>query len=142
MALVAGLGIGALVLMVLVILILLGSMSDEEWDDSPAIVDNGAVQQPQVANPAGTQDEFNRDVSLINQSGDTIMYLYWSNVNMDNWGDDRLGANVLPDGQTWFVTVDDGTGACQFDFRAVTANGNEIERRNVNVCGVWEIYLN
>ena len=38
--------------------------------------------------------------------------------------------------------IDDGTGACNFDFMAVTASGREIVRPNVNVCGVYEIYFN
>ncbi|MCB2066066.1 MAG: toll/interleukin-1 receptor domain-containing protein [Erythrobacter sp.] len=103
---------------------------------------NAAPGQQAQAAPAPQADGYNRDVVLINQSGDTIMYLYWSNVNEQNWGPDRLGSGVLADGQNMPATVDDGTGACNFDFRAETAGGQEIERRNVNVCGIYEIYFN
>ncbi len=98
---------------------------------------------PQVDTPVTPNgDGYNRDVTLINQSGETIMFLYWSNVDMDSWGQDQLGTQIMGDGQNWFVTVDDGTGACYFDFMAVTASERQIERRNVNVCSVYEIYFN
>ena len=54
----------------------------------------------------------------------------------------ELTLQVLADGQNWFVTVNDGSGACQYDFMAVTASQRQIERRDVNVCGVYEIYFN
>ena len=38
--------------------------------------------------------------------------------------------------------VDDGSGACRFDFMARLPNGREIERRNVNVCAVWTVQFN
>lgn len=103
--------------------------------------DTGTV--PQVDTPvAPTGDGYNRDVTLINQSGEVIMFFYWSNVDMDSWGPDQLGTEIMGDGQNWFVTVDDGSGACFFDFMAVTASERQIERRNVNVCSVYEIYFN
>ena len=68
--------------------------------------------------------------------------LYWSNTAANNWGDDRLGSGVLAAGQRWEVTVDDGSGACRFDFMARLANGREIERRNVDVCAVYSVQFN
>ena len=98
------------------------------------------MQQQAQAAPAPQGDGYNRDVTLINQTGDTIMYLYWSNSNESNWGPARSVG--LGDGQALPATVDDGSGACIFDFRAETAGGGEFERRNVNVCSVYEIYFN
>ena len=88
---------------------------------------------------SGSKDDWNREVSLVNNTKETIFYLYWSNTGSGSWGEDRLGSNVLSEGQQWNVTVDDGSGACRFDFRAVTASGREIERRDVNVCGVFTV---
>lgn len=101
-----------------------------------------AQQAPPVQQQAPAPDAYNRDVTLINQAGEVIMYMYWSNTNDQNWGPDQLGSDVWPDGQSANVTIDDGTGACNFDFMAVTASGREIVRPNVNVCGVYEIYFN
>lgn len=91
---------------------------------------------------SGSADDWNREVSLVNDTKETIFYLYWSNTGASGWGDDKLGSDILSAGQQWNVTVDDGSGACRYDFKAVTASGREIERRNVNVCGVFNITFN
>ncbi|QZH73811.1 MAG: hypothetical protein JY451_08455 [Erythrobacter sp.] len=90
----------------------------------------------------GSNDGNNRDVSIVNATGETIMYLYWSNVAASGWGEDRLGSGVLAAGQNWNVTVDDASGACRFDFKARLASGREIEQRNVDVCAVYTIQFN
>lgn len=87
----------------------------------------------------GSQDGKNRNVSIHNETGDTITYLYWSNTGATGWGDDRLGSGVLANGQNWNVTVDDASGACMFDFKAKLSGGREIERRGINVCSTYVI---
>jgi hypothetical protein len=101
-----------------------------------------ASQAPPAQQQAPVPDAYNRDVTLINQAGEVIMYMYWSNTNQDSWGPDQLGSDVWPDGQSANVTIDDGSGACNFDFMAVTASGREIVRPNIDVCSVYEIYFN
>jgi len=87
----------------------------------------------------GSGDGYNRDITIQNRTGQTIMYLYWSNVGASGWGDDKLGSGVLASGQDWNVTVDDGSGACRFDFRARLADGRDLEQRNVDVCSVYVV---
>lgn len=82
----------------------------------------------------GSSDGRNRQVTLQNRAGESIYYLYWSNVAANDWGDDHLGEDTLSQGSDWSISVDDGSGACKFDFKAVTENEREIERRNVDVC--------
>ena len=84
----------------------------------------------------GSKDGYNRTVTLVNNAKETIYYIYWSNTASGDWGADRLGSDVLMAGNEWQVTVDDGTGACRFDFKARTSGGREIERRNIDVCAV------
>lgn len=90
----------------------------------------------------GSGDERNRAVSIENRTGQTIIYLYWSNTAASGWGEDRLGSGVLASGQDWNVTVDDASGACRFDFKAELADGREVEQRNVDVCAVYTIQFN
>lgn len=92
-----------------------------------------------VAQARGSNDGRNRDVSLVNGTKETIYYIYWTNVGASGWGDDKLGTGILASGQQWNVTVDDASGACRFDFKAETASGRVIERRDVNVCTVFTI---
>lgn len=97
-------------------------------------------QQAQAAPPA--QQQFNRDVRLINQTGDTIMYLRWSDENQSSYGEDRLGTEVMGNGDYWDVTIDDGTGACIYDLQATTAGGRNVVRNGVNVCAVSSVVFN
>lgn len=87
----------------------------------------------------GSNDGNNRDITIQNRTGEAIMYLYWSNVAASGWGEDKLGSGILADGQDWNVTVDDGSGACRFDFMARLPDGRELEQRDVNVCAVWAV---
>lgn len=94
------------------------------------------------ADAAGTGnsgDSRNRNVSFVNNGKESIFYIYWSNIAASDWGIDRLGSSTLPAGQSWQTTVDDGSGACRFNFRAVTAGGREIMRRDVDVCATYTI---
>jgi hypothetical protein len=92
-----------------------------------------------AAGGATSPDGQNRAVSLVNRGKESIFYIYWSNIASSTWGSDRLGSSTLPAGQSWETTVDDGSGACRFNFRAVTAGGREILRSDVNVCSTYTI---
>ncbi len=115
---------------------------------APAAPANPAVAPVAVPAPATAPQQapqsvaMNRDVSLVNASGEVIMYLYWSNTNQQSWGEDRLGSGTLAAGQRWFVTIEDGSDACNFDIKAVTASGREIQHAAVNVCAVSEVTFN
>jgi hypothetical protein len=109
---------------------------------APAKPADAPAAPPVAVNPpAGQQQQFNRNVILVNQSGDTIMYLYWSNTSQSEWGSDQLGSDVLPDGQSIAANVDDGSNACEFDMMAVTSSGRQITHQAVNVCSVSEVYF-
>ncbi|MXO70762.1 toll/interleukin-1 receptor domain-containing protein [Alteraurantiacibacter buctensis] len=109
---------------------------------TPSAPPPAPVQQAQAAPPPQQQQQYNRDVRLINQSGDTIMYLRWSDANQSDYGADRLGSDVLGNGEYWDVTIDDGTGACTYDLMATTAGGRNIARNGVNVCAVSSVTFN
>ena len=34
------------------------------------------------------------------------------------------------------INIDDGSGACRFDFLSVLEGGRRIEQRNINVCEI------
>jgi hypothetical protein len=91
---------------------------------------------------AGTRasaDSNNRNVSFANQGKETIYYIYWRNIAASGWSADQLGSSVLMAGDNWQTTVDDGSGACRFDFRAVTAGGREMLVNDFNVCTSYTI---
>jgi hypothetical protein len=78
----------------------------------------------------------NRKVDIVNKTGMEMKHFYASNTGTSDWEEDILGRDVLDDGETFEADIDDGTGACRFDFKGVFANGNEVVKKNVNVCEI------
>ncbi len=88
---------------------------------------------------AGTAAAQSTDPSfrLNNRSNQTIMEIYVSSSQDQNWGRDLLGANVLPPGQTFIVRLPDGQ--CMNDIRIVVEGGRAIERMQINTCNLTDI---
>ncbi|KMO44920.1 hypothetical protein VQ03_00500 [Methylobacterium tarhaniae] len=78
----------------------------------------------------------NRHVDIVNKTGMTLKEFYASSTGSNNWEEDILGRDTIANGETFDINIDDGTGACRFDFRAVFQNGGESVKRNVNVCEI------
>ena len=90
-----------------------------------------------AALPAAAQSN-DPSFNLVNRSGTTIYELYVSPSSQSTWGPDRLGADVLPDGQSFPVRLQAG-GECVNDVRVVYQGGRDGERRNVNTCELAEM---
>jgi hypothetical protein len=77
-----------------------------------------------------------RRVRIINETRFTIVRFYASNVGENDWEEDILGRDVLSPGQSVTVNVDDGTGYCLYDFKAVFDDGDELVRSRIDVCKI------
>ena len=77
-----------------------------------------------------------RRVDIVNKTGVAITEFYASNTGTNDWEEDILGQDVLENRETVNVNIDDGTGKCRFDFKAVFKDGQELVRKNINVCQV------
>ena len=86
-----------------------------------------------------SNDAYNRDVRIHNQTGWPMIYLYASAGG--DWGDDLLGSGVLAPGQSVVVTIDDGSGACRYSLRAEFDNGQSLQRSGINACQVADYYF-
>ncbi len=63
------------------------------------------------------------ELTIVNETGASIFFLYASPSSTDRWGEDLLGRSVLADGSTFrvrFSSTDD-----RYDIRAVDAAENE-----------------
>ena len=87
-----------------------------------------------------SRDGYNRRVRIHNQTGWTMLRFYASDVRTTSWEEDILGSDVLGAGRSLVINIDDGTGACLFDFKAEFTNGQELIRNNVNVCQIADYY--
>ncbi|WP_426042167.1 hypothetical protein [Brevundimonas sp. TWP2-3-4b1] len=92
-----------------------------------------------VAPARPSQDAYNRDVRIHNQTGWSMTYLYASSGG--DWGDDLLGSGTLSPGQSVVVTIDDGSGACRYSLRAEFDNGQSLQRSGINACQVADYYF-
>lgn len=77
-----------------------------------------------------------RRVTIVNETGYTIVKFYGSNTGSDNWEEDILGQDVLPSGSSVVINFDDASGYCKFDFRAVFDDGDELVKQGVNICEI------
>jgi hypothetical protein len=82
-----------------------------------------------------------RRVRIVNATNVTLTRFYASNTKRQSWEEDILGSSVLPAGQSVMINIDDGSGACMFDFRAILSNGRTIEAYGMNVCRItsWTV---
>lgn len=85
-----------------------------------------------------SNDGENRRVRVINVTGVTMTHFYASSSGQVVWQEDMLGRDVLGSGASVMMNIDDGTGACLYDFKARFADGDELKRFRINVCEVSE----
>ncbi len=83
----------------------------------------------------------NRWVTIENNSGVTMREFYASNRDQRSWGRDWFGADMLYSGRSVDFNLDDGSGYCIWDLRAIFVDGDEVTRMGLNVCevGTWTI---
>jgi hypothetical protein len=86
----------------------------------------------QQAGPTG-----NPSFNLVNQGRVPVMEVYASLTTDNNWGPDRLGADVVQPGAVFPIRLPEGP--CMYDIRFVYQGGQPQERRNVNLCEVTNI---
>jgi hypothetical protein len=76
-----------------------------------------------------------RVVEIINDASTPVYHLYVTNVGDSDWGPDQLSAFETIGSYHYRVfNMDDGSGYCLFDLRAVLSDGRVAIRRNFNVC--------
>lgn len=87
-----------------------------------------------------SRDGLNRRVRIHNQTGWTMTHFYASDSRVNSWQEDMLGRSVLSAGRSVMMNIDDGSGACLYDFKARFTNGQELTRFGVNVCQIADYY--
>lgn len=78
-----------------------------------------------------------RDFRLRNNSSVDIASVYVSPTGVDSWGDDAMGSDVLPSGQSvdlYYSGSDSST--CVYDVKVVGVQGQEGYLYKVDLCSV------
>lgn len=87
-----------------------------------------------AAAPAGGADATDQNFTIRNGTGQTINELYVSAVSSEDWEEDVLGRDTLPDGETAQIGFARQESQCNWDIRVVFENDQSLEERNVNLC--------
>ena len=89
-----------------------------------------------LAVPANAATAVDRHVVIVNHTHHALVQFYASNQDVDSWQEDILGEDTLDPGERVRINIDDGTGHCIYDFKAVFDDGDVLIRRKINVCKV------
>lgn len=76
----------------------------------------------------------NRWVTVRNNTNFVMMEFYASNRDQPSWGRDWFGMDVLMNGEEKAFNLDDGSGYCIWDLKAVFDDGDEVITNGFNVC--------
>ena len=78
-----------------------------------------------------------RDFTLKNNSSVDISYVYVSPADVQDWGDDVMGSDVLPAGSSVDIAFKkfDGT-TCNYDVKVIGVQGQEGYLYKVNLCSI------
>lgn len=73
---------------------------------------------------------------LTNRTGYTLTHIYISLPSNDSWEEDILGDQVVENGETVEITVDDGLEACEYDLRYDFSDGDSLIEESVDLCAI------
>lgn len=97
-----------------------------------------------LAAPAFAQsgDGNNRVVTITNATSYPIVGIYASRVGVHGWQENMLYGRRIAPGNSARANIDDGSGSCHYDFKAVHADGKQESLGDVNVCAVHALTIN
>lgn len=103
---------------------------------SPAATNANAANSNAAANTAGAQD-----FTLVNKTGVEIYALHVSPHASDDWEEDVLGRDTLPDGGTVDIKFNRDEKAALWDLRIEDKDGNHIEWENLDLLKISKVTL-
>ena len=95
-----------------------------------------ALAAPQTSN-AGDQD-----FTVVNKTGVEINALYVSPADQNEWGEDILGKDTLPAGESTDIEFDAEEEAAKWDLRIEDKQGNSIEWTDLDLTEISKVTLN
>ena len=70
---------------------------------------------------------------LINKTSSAVTEFYTSPVEADDW-EENMVSDPIGAGEQATATIADGRSVCEYDVRAVFADGDTVEEKNINLC--------
>lgn len=88
-----------------------------------------------------TAQEGKQDFTLINRTGVEIDKVFISPHDSNDWQEDILGQDTLPDGQSVEIKFHRNEKAAMWDLRIEDSKGNSIEWENLNLLEISKVTL-
>jgi len=82
-----------------------------------------------------------QDFTVVNQTGIEIHELYVTPHDSDDWEDDILGEDTLPNGSEVDIKCSRKEKAKLWDLKVVDADGNSVEWENLDLLDISEVTL-
>jgi hypothetical protein len=82
-----------------------------------------------------------QDFTVVNQTGVEINKLYVSPHSVNDWQEDVLGQDTLPDGDSVNIRFSRSEKAAKWDLRIEDSDGNGIEWTNLNLLEISKVTL-
>ena len=89
-----------------------------------------------------TSNAGDQDFTLVNKTGVEINALYVSPADKDDWGEDILGKDTLPAGESTEIEFDAEEEAAKWDLRVEDKDGNSIEWTDLDLTEISKVTLN
>jgi len=94
-----------------------------------------------VPGTAGAQTAGAQDFTLVNATGVEINAVHISPHSANDWEEDILGQDTLPNGQRVDIHFKRGEKAAMWDLRIEDKSGNPIEWENLNLLEISKLTL-
>ena len=82
-----------------------------------------------------------QDFTLVNKTGVEIHALYVSPADKNDWGEDILGQDTLPAGESTDIEFDAEEEAAKWDVRVQDKEGNAIEWSDLDLTEIAKVTL-
>lgn len=91
---------------------------------------------------ANTSHAGDQDFTVVNNTGVEINALYVSPADKSDWGEDILGKDTLPTGESTDIEFDPEEEAAKWDLRIEDKQGNSIEWSDLDLTEISKVTLN
>lgn len=82
-----------------------------------------------------------QDFTVVNQTGVEIHKLFVAPHSSDDWGDDILGKDTLPDGETLDIEFGRHEKAAHWDLKIEDSEGHSVEWESLNLLEISKVTL-
>jgi hypothetical protein len=82
-----------------------------------------------------------QDFALVNETGLEIYSVYVTPHSADDWGDDVLDVDTLPDGESVHIKFSRRERAKYWDLRIEDENGNQLDWEKLNLLEISTVTL-